>query len=331
MTRISMLLGATALAAPLAAALPATAQDAGECGEVSIAQMNWAAANVTTEIARFLLVEGYNCDVTLVPSDTIPAVTSVSENGEPDVVTNLWLNSAGDAYRKLEDRGTMTRVNNVLQPGGVEGWWIPTYLAEEHPELTTIEGVMENPELVGARFNNCPDGWGCRVVSDNLVRALDLEGAGIEVFNHGSGETLASSMGSAVEDEEPWFGYYWGPTVPMGKYDMTRVDLGPVKDEAFANLQNPDTPDPQVSDFPAAPILTSVTTEFAESNPEVTEFFSNMSFQTDTMSALLAWQDENSASADETAAHFLQTYQDEWSGWLNESARENLSSLLGEG
>jgi glycine betaine/proline transport system substrate-binding protein len=322
-----MILGATALAVPMAA----HAQSDGECGEVSIAQMNWAAANVTTEIANFLLEQGYGCDVTLVPSDTIPAVTSVSENGEPDVVTNLWLNSAGEAYRKLEEGGTMQRVANVLEPGGVEGWWIPTYLAEEHPELTTIEGVMENPDLVGARFNNCPDGWGCRVVSDNLVEALDLESAGFEVFNHGSGETLASSMGSAVEDQEPWFGYYWGPTVPMGKYDMTRVDLGEVKEEVHLRNQNQDTDNPGVSDFPAAPILTSVTTDFAEQNPEVTEFFSKMTFETNTMSGLLAWQDENSASADETAAHFLQNYQDVWSGWLNESARENLSNLLSQG
>lgn len=310
-----------------AMATPAAAQSA-DCGEVSIAQMNWAAANVTTEIAQFILEEGYGCDVTLVPSDTIPAVTSVAENGEPDVVTNLWLNSAGDAYRKLEEQGTMKRVNNVLEPGGVEGWWIPTYLAEEHPELTSIDGVMANPELVGARFNNCPQGWGCRVVSDNLVRALDLEATGIEVFNHGSGETLASSMGAAVENQEPWFGYYWGPTVPMGKYDMTRVDLGPVNEEAFAALQNQDTENPQVSDFPAAPILTSVTVAFAENNPEVTEFFSKMEFSTDRMSGLLAWQDENGASAQETAAHFLQTYQDEWSAWINEDARDNLSGLL---
>lgn len=328
MRKLTMIAAAAAFAMPVAA----HAQDSdNQCGEVSIAQMNWAAANVTTNIAEFLLEQGYGCDVSLVPSDTVPAVTSVAENGEPDVVTNLWLNSAGDAYTKLEEGGTMERLANVLEPGGVEGWWIPTYLAEEHPELTTIEGVMENPDLVGGRFNNCPDGWGCRVVSDNLVRALNLEDSGIEVFNHGSGETLASSMASAVESEEPWFGYYWGPTVPMGKYDMTRVELGAYDEEAFEPLQNPDTPDPQVSEFPAAPILTSATTDFVEANPEIADFFRKMTFQTSTMSALLAWQDENNASAEETAVHFLTDYQDEWTAWISDSARENLSNILNNG
>ncbi|EBA09803.1 ABC transporter substrate-binding protein [Sagittula stellata] len=327
----TMKLASTALAATLALPLATQAQaqdDAGQCGEVSIAQMGWAAAEVTTNIAKFLLEQGYGCDVTLVQSDTIPAITSVAENGEPDVVTNLWLNSGGEAYIKLEEGGTIQRLTSVLEPGGVEGWWIPTSLAEEHPELKTIDGILENPELVGSRFNNCPDGWGCRVVSDNLSRALDLEGHGIEVFNHGSGETLATSMGAAVTGGEPWFGYYWGPTVPLGKYDMTKVDLGGYDEAAFAPLQNPDTPDPQVSDFPAAPILTSVTTEFAQENPEVTEFFTNMTFATDQMSGLLAWKDENNASNEEVAVYFLSTASDTWTNWVNDAARENLSALL---
>ena len=102
--------------------------------------------------------------------------------------------------------GKVEELGEVLTPGGVEGWWIPTYLAEEHPELTTIEGIMANPELVDGRFNNCPDGWGCRVTNDNLIRALDLESSGLEVFNHGSGETLATSMASAVQPVVSSFG-----------------------------------------------------------------------------------------------------------------------------
>jgi glycine betaine/proline transport system substrate-binding protein len=258
-------------------------------------------------------------------------VTSVSENGEPDIVTELWLNSTGAAYERLEEQGRVERVNEVLEPGGVEGWWIPTYLAEEHPELTTIEGILENPDLVGGTFNNCPDGWGCRIVNDNLIRAMDLESSGLEVFNHGSGETLSTSMASAYQNREPWLGYYWGPTVPLGQYDMTRVDLGGVDMDVHANNQNPDAPNPGVSDFPAAPILTSVTTDLAEREPQIVEFLSNMEWETGTMSALLAWQAENNASAEETAVYFLRNYQDTWSAWLNDAARENLSALINQG
>ena len=325
------LTSAAALAVGGLLAAPALAQDsATQCGDVSIAQMGWASAEIMTEVAKFLLEQGYGCSVTLVKSDTIPAITSVAENGEPDVVTDLWLNSAGAAYARLEEAGTMVTLANVLDPGGVEGWWIPTYLAEAHPELLTIEGIMANPELVDNRFNNCPEGWGCRVVSDNLVRALDLESSGIEVFNHGSGETMAASMGSAVSSGEPWFGYYWGPTIPLGKYDMTPISLGGYDEEKFTPLQNPDAPDPQVSDFPLAPSVTAVTATFLEREPAVVEFLRLMTFSTDEMSKLLAWQDQNNASAEEAAVQYLVTYPDDWSAWLSDDARENLSALLAQ-
>lgn len=320
-----LLSSALVLAAPFLAPTAALAED---CGDVTMAEMNWASAGIVVAVSKFLMEQGYGCNVQVVPSDTTPAVTSLSENGEPDIVPELWPNSAGEAYDRLRDNGNIVELTSVLNPGGVEGWWIPTYLAEEHPELTTIEGVMANPELVGGMFNNCPDGWGCRIVNDNLIRAFDLESSGITVFNHGSGETLATSMAAAYEDQEPWFGYYWAPTTPLGKYDMTSVDLGEYDQEAHEANQTADAPDPQPSSFPSAPILTIVTAEFYESHPTVSELLSNISFSTDTMSELLAWQDENNATFEEAAVLFLTTNQDIWSEWLNDDARTRLSALL---
>jgi glycine betaine/proline transport system substrate-binding protein len=40
--------------------------------------------------------------------------------------------------------------------------------------------------------------------------------------------------------------------------------------------------------------------------------------------------DENNASAEEAAVYFLSNNSDEWSIWLNDSARTNLASVLGE-
>jgi glycine betaine/proline transport system substrate-binding protein len=299
-----------------------------ECGEVSIAEMNWASAEVVTNVEKFLMEQGYGCTVKVVPSDTVPAVTSLAENNEPDTVSELWVNSAGDAYAKLKEQGKVKELGKVLDPGGVEGWWIPSYLAEAHPELKTLEGVLANPELVGGVFNNCPDGWGCRIVNDNLIRAFDLEKSGLKVFNHGSGETLATSMASAYENKEPWFGYYWAPTALLGKYDMVSVDLGPYDEAAHEANQTPDNPDPKPSSFPAAPVLTVVTSDFAEREPDAAAFLGNVSFDVDKMNGVVAWMDENSASGEEAAVHFLTTYPDVWSGWLNDEAREKLSALL---
>ncbi|WP_349362499.1 MAG: ABC transporter substrate-binding protein [Roseitalea porphyridii] len=323
MTRLS-LLAATATLALSVGTLPAKA----DCGEVSITQMDWASAAIVTAVSSFLMENGYGCDVTTVPSSAIPALASVAENGNPDIVTELWTNAA-PAYARLRDEGKVVELNKVLSDGGVEGWWVPDYVAEEHPEAATLEGILENPDLVGNRFHNCPDNWTCRTINDNLNRAVDMEDAGIEIFNHGSGETLAASIASAYTDREPWFGYYWAPTAVLGKYPMVLVETAPHDPDIHdCNASGEDCAEPGLSAYPRADVVTAVTTDFAEREPEIAELMSNVAFTNDQMNALLAWQDENNASPEEAAVHFLQSSPDIWSGWLNEEARERLGALL---
>ena len=95
-----------------------------------------------------------------------------------------------------------------------------------------------------------------------MVKACRLESAGIEVFNHGSGETLSTSIASAYEDKKPWFGYYWGPTAVLGKYKMTKITIGDIDTKIHSGNQNKDNANPGVSDFPPAPVLTVITSAF---------------------------------------------------------------------
>ncbi len=317
--------GLFGLASGIALAVPGAAQ--AECGEVSITEMNWASSQIITEVSKFLMEQGYGCTVAKVPSATTTSVASLAETGQPDIVTELWLNSTGDVYAKLESEGKVSRLADVFDPGGVEGWWIPNYLAEAHPELTTVEGIMANPELVGGRFNNCPDGWGCRIVNDNLINALGMRDS-LEIFDHGSGETLSTSIAAAYESEEPWFGYYWGPTAVLGKYAMTKVEIGPIDLPVHTENQVKDNANPGVSDFPPAPVLTVATAALTDREPEIAELMGKVSFDIGLLSSVLAWQEENSASAEEAAVYFLTTQSNVWSQWINDDARAKLSAFI---
>lgn len=298
-----------------------------DCGKVSLAEMNWASASIITKLTEFLMKEGYGCDVTLVPSATTTAITSLAENNEPDVVPELWINSA-PLYAKLEAEGKVKKAADVFSDGGTENWFVPDYLVKEHPELATIDGVLANPALVGGKFHNCPDGWGCRIANDNLIKAFDFAGHGMEVFNHGSGETLSAAMASAYENKEPFFGYMYGPTAVLGRYNMVAVDMGPHDAETHACNQTVDCKTPGKSSYPAAPVLTVVTADFAERNPEVFELVSNISFTSDELSQLLAWQADNSASSEEAAVHYLTENKEKWQAWVNEEAREKLAPIF---
>ncbi|SHJ05523.1 glycine betaine/proline transport system substrate-binding protein [Palleronia salina] len=316
------------LAALGLAALPGLAQaQSSDCGEVSITEMNWASSAIVTSVATFLMEQGYGCDVTKVPSSTTPSLVSVAENGSPDIVTELWINGT-PAYDRLSEQGVITTLTDVLSDGGIEGWWIPKYIADEHPEVTTLEGLLANPEVVGARFHQCPEGWGCKNTNRALADAVDLEGNGFEVFQHGSGETMATSIAAAFENNEPWLGYYWAPTSVLGKYEMVSVDLGEYNHEVHMCNSDPDCEEVGVSSYPVGPVKTVVTTSFADEHPDLTELMTNVQFTNAQMGDVLAWQEANNASADEAAVYFLTSYTDVWRDWVNEEASENLSMLL---
>ncbi len=317
----------TAIAAASATAFAGAAQAQADCSDVSITEMDWASAAIVTNVAKFLMEQGYGCSLTLVPSSTTPAMASVAETGKPDIVTEVWANG-NPGYDKLTAEGRIVTLADVLSDGGVQGWYLPTYLVEEHPELATLQGILDNPDLVGNRMHSCPDGWICQDTTGSVARAAGLEEAGIELFEHGSGETLATSMASAVENREPWLGYYWEPTSIIGKYDMTQIDLGPFDDEIWQCNSDKDCEEVGVTSYPVVPVVTVVTTTFQEEQPELAELLSKVRFTNAQMGEVLAWQEDNNASVEEATVYFLSNYSDVWQDWVNDDARAKLAALI---
>ena len=298
-----------------------------DCGEVSISEMDWASSAVVTYVAKFLLEQGYGCTVTTVPTTTVPAMASVAETGEPQILTELWT-SYTEVYDDLVAEGKLTELSKVLSDGGVEAWWVPAYLVEAHPELATLEGIMANPELVGGRFHDCPSGWGCDVTNFNNFKAAGLGDAGVERFQHGSGETLATSIAAAYTAEEPWFGYYWAPTSVLGKYPMVQVEMPEFDADIHGCNGLEDCATPGLSAYPVSNVVTAATPSFVEAEPEAAELMRNLTFTNAQMGEVLAWQEENEASYEEAAVYFLTNYKDVWGDWLNDDARGNLAALL---
>ena len=62
--------------------------------------------------------------------------------------------------------------------------------------------------------------------------------------------------------------------------------------------------------------------------PDLAELMAMVSFDLGLLSTLLAWQQENSASAEKAAIHFLTSYSDVWSQWINNAARDRLAAFI---
>ena len=302
-----------------AVAFGATAQ-AEECGAVSIAEMNWASAELMANVDKIILEEGYGCDVSKVPGATETTFASMNEKGQPDVAPELWINAVRTALEAAKKEGSLVALNNGPITGLGEGWWVTPKFAKEHPDLDTVEKVLAHPELFpdaedeskGA-FYGCPAGWGCQLVNANLFRAFEMEKKGWTLVDPGSAAGLDGSMAKANDRGENWFGYYWNPTSMVGKYNMVMLpfEASYAGDDNWNNciaLAEQDCADPKPTSWIKSEVETVVTDDFMEKSGPAADYFKARIFPGDVMNAMLVYMNENQANGEDAAYEFLAKY-----------------------
>ena len=146
------------------------------CGNITIAEMNWASAEFLANVDKIILEKGYGCDVEMVAGATMPTFTSMNEKGQPDIAGELWANAVSIPLKKAISEGRLHSINDGPITGLGEGWWLPPHTVKKHPELKTALDVLKNPQLFphpedsskGA-FIGCPAGWGCQLANNNWI------------------------------------------------------------------------------------------------------------------------------------------------------------------
>ncbi|CAM3566920.1 ABC transporter substrate-binding protein [Parendozoicomonas haliclonae] len=307
------------------------------CGDVTIADMNWASATFIAHVDQYILNNGYGCNAELVTGDTMATGTSMTEKNEPDFAPEFWTNSMKEALDKGVAEGRLRYAGHVLTDGGVEGFWVPKYMVDKDPSLGTIEGVIKNaslfkhpedPEL--SAFYTCPAGWNCQISSTNLFNALKLDQHGFDIVDPGSSAGLDGSIAKANERGEAWFGYYWAPTAILGKYEMVLVDFGSGvnKDEFLNCTSQEDCLEPKVTMYPPSIAQTVTTDAFAVKNPVVYEYLSKRSITNNDLNKVLAWIEDNQADGVIAAEHFLSNYPQLWKEWVSADVATKISKSL---
>ena len=323
------------------AALLGSGMAAAECGDIQIAEWNWASGELMANVDKVILEAGYSCNVELIPGATTTTFASMNEKGQPDIAGELWINAVREPLNKALDEGTLHSANGSPITDLGEGWWIPPATLAKHPELTSVVEVLKHPELFpdvedpskGA-FVGCPAGWGCQLANANLFRAFDMEAKGWKLVDPGSAAGLDGSMTKAVERGENWFGYYWSPTAMIGKHQMVKLDFG----VPFAGAENwdgciakaeQDCEDPQPSAWTESEVHTVVTDKFkGNAGPEVMEYLGKRVFPGQVMNDMLVYMGDNQAAGEDAAIEFLLTKGDVWEAWVSPEVAEKVKAEL---
>ena len=316
----------------------ATFASAAECGSPTIASMNWQSAEVLSAIDKFILNEGYGCSAEITIGDTVPTITSMVEKGQPDIAPEAWADLLPDVVKRGVEEGKLVVASTALPDGGIQGWWIPKYFADAHPEIKTIGDLLKNPKLFPDAENpekgaivNGPQGWGGTVVTSQLFKAFNAEKAGFVLVDSGSSAGLDGSIAKAYERKQPWVGYYWSPTALLGKYEMVKLDHGVAADPAEWKRCNTvaDCPDPKPNAWPVDKVVTLVAKPFSEkAGPEIMDYLNKRSWSNATVNKLMAWMTDNQATGEDSAKHFLKESPDIWTKWVSPAAAEKIKASL---
>ncbi|WP_102960279.1 ABC transporter substrate-binding protein [Mangrovicella endophytica] len=321
----------------LASAAPALAQDAGACGQVRIANMNWASAEVMAAIDQFILSKGYGCDAQLVPGDTMPTFTSMTEKGEPDVAPEVFVNQFREQVDAAVKEGRVAYAAKVLTDGSEEGFWIPQYIADAHPDIQKLSDAFKHPELFPSAENpsrgavyNCPSGWGCQIMVGNFFKAYKGADQGFDLVDTGSAAGLDGSIAKAFTDKKGWLGYYWSPTAIVGRYPMKRLafDVPFDPQEWKTCTTQPDCASPKLNAWTPADVYTLVAPKLKERAPAAAAYLDTRAWPNTVVNKVLAWKDENQATGEDTALHFLETQPDVWTKWVAPEVAEKVKAAL---
>ncbi|MFQ5625863.1 MAG: ABC transporter substrate-binding protein, partial [Methyloligellaceae bacterium] len=327
---LAMLLGLAALGASGSSASAA-------CGRITVSDMNWASAELAAHVDKFILENGYGCDVELIPGDTMPTTSSMTEKGEPDIAPEIWMNSVRQVIDKAVGEGRLKIAGEILNDGGEEGWWIPKYMVGKHPELTTLDAVLKRPDLFpnpenksrGA-LHNCPSGWNCQIITANLYKANEVEKAGFDLIDTGSAAGLDGSIAKAYNRKQGWFGYYWAPTAILGKYEMVKLDMGVDHDPDEWNrcTGQDNCVDPKKNNWTKSVVMTVTSSRFTKLAPEATKYLSKRSWSNSVVNTMLAYMDETQAGGEEGAEKFLKDYENVWTKWVPADIAKKVKAAL---
>jgi len=326
-----------AIAATLATAGTAAFAD---CGDVQIAEMNWASAELMANVDKIILENGYGCDVELVPGATMTSFASMNEKGQPDVAPELLINAVRDPLNAAMDERRLhsTNAGPITQLG--EGLWVTPAFQAAHPELDTVVKILERPDLFpdaedpskGA-FVGCPAGWGCQLANANLFRAFDMEAKGWTLVDPGSAAGLDGSIAKAGDRGENWFGYYWSPTAMVGKYGLIPIDFG----VPFAGTENwdgcivkaeQDCADPQASAWTHSEVHTIITDSLKNKGGIAVDYLKARTYPGPVMNAMLVYMGEEQAGGEDAAIEFLSQHEDLWTTWVSADAAAKIKAGL---
>lgn len=287
---------------------------------IVLVENNWTASSINVNVAKLLIENELGYAVEILTLDESAQWAAIAA-GDAQASLEVWPSGHQENIELYINELAAVVDGGLLGPIGKIGWYIPTYLLDEHPELATWEGFVE-PENA-ALFATAETGAMGRFVGaapgyvQYDAEIINNLGMNLEVVSGGSEEAILATVRAAYRREEPVLFYFWTPHSFHAEYDLTEVELPEYSEECYAGIEEGNSEN-IACDYPDDVLFKIFNADLETQAPDVFNFLSNMNYTSEDQIEMMAMVDVDGLTAEEAAAAWIEDNEDVWSVWFLE-------------
>ncbi|MGW4222589.1 ABC transporter substrate-binding protein [Streptomyces bauhiniae] len=283
--------------------------NAGGAKSMTLSVQSWVGAQSNVAVAKYLLEHKLGYRVDTVQVDEIPAWDALSQ-GRVDALLEDWSHPEQE-QRYVHDKKTVSYAGGLGVTGHI-GWFVPTYFAKQHPDITN----WKNLNKYAAQFRTAESGGKGQIMDGSpayvthdkaLVKNLKLN---YQVVFAGSEAAQITQIKQFAKEKKPFLSYWYTPQWLFKKVPMTEVKLPPYKEGC-------DTDTAKITcAYPKTPLRKFLNADFARSGGKGAEFLKKFQWTTEDQNEVSLMIAEQKLSPEEAAKKWVDAHPDQWKRWL---------------
>ncbi|MGW2033198.1 ABC transporter substrate-binding protein [Streptomyces spinosus] len=284
--------------------------NAGGAKSVTLSVQSWVGAQSNVAVAQYILQHELGYRVDTVQVDEVPAWDALSQ-GRVDALLEDW-GHPDQEKRYVRDKKTIARGGDLGVTGHI-GWFVPTYLAKEHPDITDWRNLNKYASLFRTAESGgkgqLMDGSPSYVTNDKaLVRNLKLD---YQVVFAGSEAAQITQMKQFAKEKKPFLTYWYSPQWLFEKVPMTEVKLPPYKEGCDADAAK------VACSYPHTPLQKYLNADFAKSGGKAAAFLKRFRWTTRDQNEVSLMIAEQKLDPQEAAKKWVDSHPAVWKKWLS--------------
>jgi glycine betaine/proline transport system substrate-binding protein len=295
---------------------PAASGEAGGAG-ITLAINPWTGSAVNAQVAKIVLESKLNTPVKFVEIDEF-ATWPGMEDGSIDAVLEVWPSGHAADYDTYVTKNKTVVDMGLLGPEAKIGWYVPSFVVDEHPELATWEG-FKDPELAKLFATAETGDLGQFLMGDptyvtfdeQIIANLQLP---LKYVVGGSEAAVLTALNNGVTDHKPVLVQFWKPHWEHAVLDLTEVKLPDVTDACLASAAAADGK--YACDYAPDPLYKAASAKLEQKNPTAWAFIQKFQLTIDQQNQIAAYIDGDGMDPGAAAQKWVDANPDAVAAWL---------------